>query len=73
MTKLEQEKSFTAHWILFGCRENFRSFGFIFIESAAIAQSIHRETFTIYQKSAKLFSHVAFVVYGILYCFEYNY
>ena len=34
-----------------------------FIESA---QTIHKETFAIHQKSVKLFSSVAFVVYGII-------
>ena len=37
---------------------------FICIESAAIAQSICRENFCTLLKTAKLFSRLAFVIYG---------
>ena len=40
-------------------------FCFIYIESAVVAQSIRiGKTFVMVQKSAKLFSRVAFVIYG---------
>ena len=52
-----------------GCYPNvgktFCSFGFICVKSDAIAQSICRKTFKIHRKSvktAKLFSHVTFII-----------
>ena len=68
MTKVKREKSFAVHWISFKHRESIRVFCFICIESAAIAQSIHRENFRDSLKTAKtvkLFSHVAFVICGM--------
>ena len=69
--KVEREKSFAAYWISSKCRENFHSFCFICIESAAIAKSICRENFRDSSKickNAKFFSHVAFVAFKLQNC-----
>ena len=47
-------------------RENFCGFCFICIESATIYQRITIPIYQKYMKIAKLFSHEAFVVYGIM-------
>ena len=46
--------------------ENFCGFCFICIESATIYQRITIPIYQKYMKIAKLFSHEAFVVYGIM-------
>ena len=43
--KIKQVKSLVVCWISSKCRENFHGFCFICMESAAIAQSIHRKNF----------------------------
>ena len=65
--KVKREKSLVAHWISFKRRENFRGFNssdFKGVEKA-IAQEIQGETFAFRRKSAKHFSRLTFVVYGI--------
>ena len=67
MTKVKQEKSFTVSWIFIQMQRKLLRFCFICTESAAIAQSICRETLMIIKNAQKMesFSHVAFVVYGM--------
>ena len=64
-TKVKQVKSFVVYWISSQCRENFCGFCFIFIKSAAIAQSIRRENFHNLLENHKTFLSCSFVAYGI--------
>ena len=67
MTKVKREESFVIHWILFRYRENFCGFVSSVLKVQPLLKAFTRKTFVIHQKSVrtpKLFSQVAFVVYG---------
>jgi len=57
--KFKQEKSFTAYWISFKCKENIRGCRFICIEGR---QRFIGKTFSFHRKSTKLYL-LSFTIY----------